>query len=236
MTSDANISLRKTSSLTLIAFLWIILALASIIPAMILLQASLPVFTILWLVVPLFALINTRRVEAVGIRAVHGRVLLRYTAMNMALLGLLMLLVEPWSHTYQSLLIMAIASPAPDMTFAWLARYPIIPGLLGMLLISGLVTLFGEELFFRGWLLQIFLRRMRPAFAIALQAALFTIPQALAALLMAPLQAMLYVAVYSFLAIGCLGGWAAWKTQSIWPSLISATILNLVFVVIFVVF
>jgi membrane protease YdiL (CAAX protease family) len=99
-----------------------------------------------------------------------------------------------------------------------------------MTLYSGLVTLFGEELFFRGWLLQLFQKRLGAAWAVVLQALLFVIPNLLVALALPSLQGLLYVLVYTWLAIGMLGGWAASRTRSIWPSLISATLCNLVLV------
>jgi len=40
----------------------------------------------------------------------------------------------------------------------------------------------------------------------------------------------LYVLVYTWLAIGMVAGWAASRTGSIWPGLISATLCNLVLV------
>ena len=101
-----------------------------------------------------------------------------------------------------------------------------------MALYSGLVTLFGEELFFRGWLLQSLQKRMRTRWAVLTQAALFVLPNLLAALALPILQGWLYALVYSWLAIGVVGGWAAARTKSIWPSLISATICNLVLVAI----
>lgn len=91
---------------------------------------------------------------------------------------------------------------------------------------SGLVTIFGEELFFRGWLLQALRQRMNKNLAILVQAVLFTVPQALAGLLLAPVQGVVYVVIYSLVAVGLVGGWAASRTRSIWPSLASATLWN----------
>lgn len=91
-----------------------------------------------------------------------------------------MLLFEPWSHTYQVLVKTALSSAQPDTTFAWLLRLPKLPALTGMLLYSGLVTLFAEELFFRGWLLQLLRRRLGDVWAVVLQALLFTLPNLLA--------------------------------------------------------
>jgi membrane protease YdiL (CAAX protease family) len=206
---------------------WIVLALAITVPVTLALDGSYPVFTFLWLVVPLIALLRSQDPRRIGLRPVPRGLLIQTTALNLGALLLVMAAFEPWSHTYRLLIAAALAAPAPDTTFAWLIRLPGLAGWTGMVLYSGLVTLFGEELFFRGWLLQELLRHMRPWLAIVLQAALFSLPQALAALIMPPLQGALYVVIYSWLSIGVIGGWAAWRTQSIWPSLVSATLCNL---------
>lgn len=57
---------------------------------------------------------------------------------------------------------------------------------------------------------------------------LFTLPQLLPALLMPVPQALLYSVIYSWLTVGIIGGWAAERTSSIFPSLVSATLLNFV--------
>jgi hypothetical protein len=49
-----------------------------------------------------------------------------------------------------------------------------------------------------------------------------------------PLQGVLYALGYSWLAVGVIGGWAASRTKSIWPSLFSVTVANLVFVALMV--
>jgi membrane protease YdiL (CAAX protease family) len=180
------------------------------------------------LVVPLVAVLRSRNAGAVGFQAVPWRRFLVTTTINIGVILLLGGLCEVWTSTYGTLVARAVQGESLDSTFAWLVRYEGISAWSGMLLYSGLVTIFGEELFFRGWLLQALLKRFRPAGAIAIQAVLFTVPQALAALLLPPLQGILYVVVYSWLAIGMVGGWAAWRTQTIWPSLLSATLFNLI--------
>jgi len=180
------------------------------------------------LVVPWIAVSRGRDASLVGFQAVPTRQLLQTILVNLGALLLLAALVEPWSHTYKMLVEKAIFAPQPDPTFAWLVRFPGAAGWVGMALFSGLVTIFGEELFFRGWLLQFLARRMRAVWAVLVQAALFSLPQALAALLLPPLQGILYIVVYSWLAIGLVGGWAALRTRSIWPSLVSAVLLNLI--------
>jgi len=81
-------------------------------------------------------------------------------------------------------------------------------------------------LFFRGWLLGLLHRRMSKSWAVGIQAVLFTLPQLLASFLLTPVQVVIYAVVYSWLAVGVIGGWAAARTQSIWPSLASAVIWN----------
>jgi membrane protease YdiL (CAAX protease family) len=145
-----------------------------------------------------------------------------------------MLLIEPWSHTYQKLLALVLSSPTIDTTFAWLLRFSRVTGLIAMTFYSGLVTLFGEELFFRGWLLQLFQKRIGSTWAVVVQALLFVLPNLLAAVALPALQGWLYALAYTWLGVGILGGWAASRTGSIWPSLISATLCNLIFVALIV--
>ena len=99
-----------------------------------------------------------------------------------------------------------------------------------MFLYSISVTLFGEELFFRGWLLQ-FLKKRWGTVRRSSQALLFSIINLFAVLVLTPLQGMVYILFYTWLGIGMVGGWAASRTGSIWPSLVSAALSNLVLVI-----
>ncbi len=220
----------KPKRLVILFFIWSLLALAALIPVTILLKGSFPIFTVLWVIVPLIVVVRSRDAGLAGFRPIPWREFLFVSAINLAGLLIIMLLFEPWSHTYQKLLQAVYAQAQPDTTFAWLLRFPRLPALGGMLLYSGLVTLFGEELFFRGWLLQLFRPRLGVFWAVVIQALLFILPNLLAALALPPLQGALYALVYTP-AIGLLGGWAASRTNSIWPSLASATLCNLVLVV-----
>lgn len=219
--------------ISILAFsIWAVLALAALYPVTRYLQAAFPILTVVWIVVPLVAVWRRRDPGRAGFSRVTWQVLLRTTAINMGGLLLIMLAVEPWSHTYKMLLELALTGKSPDSTFAWLVRLPRGPGLGAMALYSGLVTLFGEELFFRGWLLRTLQRWMRTGWAVLAQAAFFVLPNLLAALTLPVLQGWLYALVYSWLAVGVVGGWAAARTKSIWPSLISATVCNLLLVAI----
>ena len=221
---------RKRAKWEWVATGWIVLALASLYPVTTWLKGTFPIFTLLLLIVPLVALVRRWDANRIGIRVIRPADLAKYAGFSLGGALVLMAIFEPWSHTYRLLLSMATASPQPDTTFGWLLRFPGPAGWVGFTLFAGLVTLFAEELFFRGWLLQWLQTRMRLNAAIVMQALLFTVLQGLAAFLLPPLQGMLYGVVYSFLAIGLIGGWAAAKTQSIWPSLVSATVYNVIMV------
>jgi len=214
--------------------LWAMLALAVLAPISRWLKGAFPLFTVVWILVPLVAVALWKDPGRVGFRPIPWRELVISTSINLGGLLLLMLLFEPWSHTYKRLVELALAGQPPDTTFAWLLRFPKIPALGAMFLYSGLVTLFGEELFFRGWLLQLLKRRWGPLWAIFLQALLFIIPNLPAALVLPPLKGILYALVYTFLGIGLIGGWAASRTDSFWPSLISATMCNLILVAVII--
>jgi membrane protease YdiL (CAAX protease family) len=204
--------------------------LLSLVPVAVVLDGAFPILTVLWILVPLLAVARTRDATRVGIRVVPWRLLAETTAVNLGLSLALMLAFEPWSHTYGRLLELATTSQPLDTTFAWLVRLPRLPALAAMTAYAGLVTMFGEELFFRGWLLQLLRPRLGAGHAIALQAALFTVPQMVVAAFMSPLQSVLYVVVYAGLSVGVVGGWAAARTNSIWPSLVTVTAGNLVLV------
>jgi membrane protease YdiL (CAAX protease family) len=211
-----------------------LLALLLLVPVTRLLNGSFPIFTAVWILVPLGVVLTTRDASRVGFRTIPWRAFVQTTAINLGVLLLIMLIFESWSHTYEKLLGLVLSTEPPDTTFGWLLRFPTLPAMGAMLLYSGFVTLFGEELFFRGWLLQLFQNHMRPIWAILLQALLFTIPNLLVSFALPSLQGSLYALVYTWLAIGVVGGWAASRTMSIWPSLVSATLCNLILVALIV--
>ncbi len=219
---------NKLATPEIILIFWAGLAFVLLIPIALFFRGTIPIFTMIWLFVPLIVVITTWNAKRIGFRRIPWKIFILTTLVNLGLLGLISLAIEPWSHTYQALVTTALASSTPDTTFAWLIRYKGIIAWLGLLLYSGLVTKFAEELFFRGWILQSLQTRTNKVWAIVFQASLFTIPQVLAAFLLLPVQGVVYAVVYSFIGVGLIGGWAAARTQSIWPSLAAATIWNII--------
>jgi len=101
-----------------------------------------------------------------------------------------------------------------------------------MFLITLFITIFGEELFFRGYIYQKFKNKFNPFRAVIFQDFLFALPNLIVTFIMPLVAGIVYVFVYAFLGIGCIGGYTAYKTDSIWPGLISASFMNLILVII----
>jgi membrane protease YdiL (CAAX protease family) len=202
---------------------WAILALIAVIPLSLFLEAAFPIFTVILIGMPLIIVLRTRDAGRVGFRRIDLREFLTTTAITLALLAVLTALVEPWTGTYRLLIKLALAQSTPDLGFVWFVRYEGPARWGGMLLYMGLVALFGEELFFRGWLLQHLRQRTSTTWAIVIQAVLFDVLQLFVFLVLPPWQGVIYI-VWNFVSVGLVCGWAAARTRSIWPSLISATV------------
>lgn len=226
--TEPQAAARKNWRSAILPAIWILTALASMFPVTVMMDGAFPIFTMLFLIVPLVALLRSCDAGKIGIRAIPWSEFFKYMLLSLSASLALMAVFEPWSNTYRILLNKAVSASHPDITFGWLVRYEGISGWAGFVLYAGLVSLFAEELFFRGWLLQRLQRRMSQGKALLWQAFLFTLPQLLAAFLLQPVQGLLYAVVYSWLAIGLLGGWAAIRTQSIWPSWVSVILYNLI--------
>lgn len=211
-----------------LAIVWILLALILLFVVTNILKGSFPIFAFVMLIIPMIVILRNRNAGNVGISPIRWDNLVKYTMLCLMGSLALMVIFEPWSHTYQTLLEKALSSSRPDTTFGWLVRFPGLAGWAGFLLYAGFVTLFSEELFFRGWVFNVLKTRMSDGKAVIWQSILFTLPQTLAAFLLPPAQGILYAVVYSWLAIGLINGWAASRTRSIWPGLLSATLYNLV--------
>jgi len=215
-------------SFQILAAVWLPSALLMSAASAVFLQGAFPLFTFAMLLALLAVFAQKRNPAAIGLRPLPLKTLARWAALCLAGSLFLTALVEPWSHTYRILLTEAVSSSRPDAMFGWLVRFPGLGGWAGFILYGAFAALFAEEAFFRGWLLTLLKGRMSARKAVLWQAALFTLPQLLAAFLLPPLQGVLYAGVYSWLAIGVVNGWAACRTNSIWPGLVSAVLYNII--------
>jgi membrane protease YdiL (CAAX protease family) len=194
---------------------------------------SLPLFTLLFLLLPLINLLTRRDAQRIGLGKIRWMQVLKWSGINLAALIVIYAVFEPWSGAYRFLLQEATGLNTSDPTFAWLTIFNGPAGWVGMFFFSGLVSIFAEELCFRGWLLRVLTPKVNPIWANVIQAALFTLPQLVVAFLMPrPVMGIVYGLVYAFGAIGLINGWVAHKAGAIWPNLIVATVMNLVLVII----
>lgn len=208
--------------------IWAVSSLIIVILVSIFCKTNFPLFTIIWISVPLISVIRKRDAGSIGFMSVPINEFIKFTIINLGLVLLIFGIFEPWSHTYQKLLSIIINSKTPDVSFVWLTRYSGMKSWLSMLLFSGFITMFAEEIFFRGWLFQYLKKRINSYWAVIIQAIIFIIPNTLVAFFMSPTQGVIYTVIYSGVAIGIVGGWTRKCTNSIWPSLISASVFNLI--------
>ncbi|MCF8009555.1 MAG: CPBP family intramembrane metalloprotease [Halanaerobiales bacterium] len=214
-----------------LTYFWIVISLVLLIAIIVIMETSLPIFTMFWLIVPLIVLTRNNE-EKIGIKKISIFDLLKYTTIHFLLLSIIYLCFEPWSGAYQLLIEIAVRAKPSDPTFVWLSANTNLSSYLIMFLVTIFITIFGEELFFRGFIYQYFKAKRASIQAIIIQAVFFTLPNLIVTLMMPLVQGLVYLIVYAFLGVGCIGGYTAYKTDSIWPSLISASLINLILVLI----
>ena len=224
--------MKKTKiwgSKEIIAVIWLTAALILAVVVPIWQGLSLPIFTLLFLIIPLVNLIKEKNAKRIGMGKLKFGKILKWTAVNLGALILVYAIFEPWSGAYRFLLLEATSSGSTDPTFFWLRFFEGPVGWLGMFIFSGLITIFAEELCFRGWLLRTLEPKIGVLWANVTQAAIFTLPQLVVAFIMPSLtMGIVYGLVYSFGAIGMINGWVSMKSGAIWPNLIAASVMNLV--------
>lgn len=212
-----------------LALIWLLVSLALAIAFPLWLGFNLPIFTLMFLLIPLVVLIISKDATKIGMGKIPIGTIVKWAGINLGALILVYAIFEPWSGAYAFLLEEATAPGTSDPTFAWLTLIDGPGGWAGMFLFSALVSIFAEELFFRGWLQNTLRSKVGPLWANVVQAAVFTLPQLIVAMIMpSPIMGLVYGLVYAFGAIGMINGWVATKAGAIWPNLIAATLMNLI--------
>lgn len=210
------------------AAFWIIAALILAVLIPVWQGLSLPIFTFLFLILPMINLLRHKQAQRIGMGRIKPGKILKWTAINLGVLIVIYAIFEPWSGAYRFLLSEATGSGSTDPTFFWLRLFEGPAGWLGVFIFSGLITIFAEELCFRGWLLRTLKPKVGGFWANVIQAAIFTLPQLVVVFLMPSLtMGIVYGLVYSFGAIGLVNGWVSMKAGAIWPNLIAAAVMNL---------
>jgi len=212
-----------------IALIWLVLAIIFAVGFSIWQDLSIPLFTILFLLPPLINLLVKKDARRIGMGSIPLGQFLKWAGINLAALILVYAIFEPWSGAYAFLLEEATGSGSTDPTFYWLKAFSGIGGWIGMLLFSGFVSIFAEEICFRGWLQNILRSKTGSFWANVIQALIFTLPQLIVVFIMpSPIMGIVYGLVYAFGAIGMINGWVASQAGAIWPNLAAASIMNLI--------
>jgi len=213
----------------ILAVIWLIAAFILAVVVPIWQGLSLPIFTLLFLIIPLGNLIRHKNAKRIGMGKIEFGKILKWAAINLGALILIYAIFEPWSGAYRFLLLEATSSGSTDPTFFWFRLFEGPAGFLGMFVFSGLITIFAEECCFRGWLLRTLAPKVGVFWANVIQAAIFTLPQLVVSFIMpSPTMGIVYGLVYSFGAIGMINGWVSMKAGAIWPNLIAASVMNLI--------
>lgn len=212
-----------------LALIWLVAAIVIAVAFPFWLNLTPPLFTLIFLLVPLIVLLAQKDAGTIGMGPIPLMDLLKWAGINLAALIVVYAIFEPWSGAYAFLLAEATALGTGDPTFIWLTLFDGLGGWAGMVLFSGLITIFAEELFFRGWLQNALRPKVGRLWANVIQAALFTLPQLIVSFIMPnPVMGLVYGLVYAFAAIGMINGWVAAKAGAIWPNLVAATLMNLI--------
>ena len=183
------------------------------------LQADFPLFIYLNLAISLIIILKTNNFNQYSLRMIKKYELLKFTSANLVPILIIYAIIEPWTHLYDELLMLSITDGV-DVTFGWITHYPRLIGFFFILVFSGFISIFSEELMFRGILEGYLLKKTNNQYAIIIQAFIFTIPQSLVAFILPLTDGILYIIFYSFVGIGIVNGIIVFKSKSIFPSLI----------------
>jgi membrane protease YdiL (CAAX protease family) len=187
--------------------------------------ASVPVLTLVWLAIAAGVLWRTGTPSALGLVRVPRREFARVTVAATLAMTVLFGSAEALTDPYRELLELIRDESSPDSTFVWVIEHGRGWGLVGFAVYGGLVTIFAEEIVFRGALMTR-LRRRGPWVAVGGSTVAFAAVQALPAALLSRSAAVGFLVIDAVLAVGVVGGLAAYRTRSVLPSLIAVTVAN----------
>jgi membrane protease YdiL (CAAX protease family) len=206
---------------------WLAAAAVAAVVVPVAIGASLPVLTLVWLAIAALVLHRTRTPAGLGLVQVPIGEFIRITLGATVAMTLLFGVAEMTTHPYRELLDLVREESAPDSTFAWVVDHGAGWGLVGFAVYGALVTIFAEEIVFRGALMTR-LRPRGPWVAVGGTTVAFAAIQALPAALLPFGAAMGFLVIDAALAVGVVGGLAAHRTGSIHPALIAITVANVV--------
>lgn len=206
-------------------FIWIILGLLSLFYLSSSYRIDIPFFTLLWLSISFLVVLISGRTKYVAFSKVRLGEFLWVLVLNLIFLGAVFVILEPLSGTFQLLIEKSLRNVSLNPNYYWIVHYDDIFGMLGFFLTNFFILIFAEELFFRGFLLQYISLKMNKFWGVLLQAFLFLGFIVILKYNLPPVENYIFLVAYTFFGRGIIGGWAASRTDSIWPSLISTSLI-----------
>ncbi len=225
MAVEAGTEVPVQPSSQALAIGWLGAAAVAAVAVPLLIGASLPVLTLVWLAIGALVLRRTGTPAALGLVRVPGREFARVTVAATVAMTVLFGIAEAMTHPYRELLDLISDESSPDSTFAWVVEHGRGWGLVGFAVYGAFVTIFAEEIVFRGALMNR-LRRRGARVAVAGTTVAFAAIQALPSALLSLPAAMGFLLIDAVLAVGVVGGVAAYRTRSIHPGLVAVTVAN----------
>lgn len=224
---EPGTDLPGTPSSQALAIGWLAAAAVAAVVVPLVIGAALPVLALVWLVIAALVLGRAGTPSAIGLVRVPGCELAWVTVAATVAMSLLFGAAEVVTHPYRELLDLIGEESTPDSTFAWVIEHGRGWGLVGFAVYGALVTIFAEEIVFRGALMTR-LRPRGPWVAVGGTTVAFAAVQALPAALLSVGAAVGFLVIDAVLAVGVVGGLAAYRTGSIYPALIAITVANVV--------
>ncbi len=211
-------------------FIWIIAALAVLFYLSNLYGTEIPHFTLIWLVLPFLAVLLSGKTKYVGFETVKFSDFFLTLLLTMIFMGLVFVILEPLSGTYKLIINQNLSTRPISPSFYWLNQARDYSAVLGFTITNLLIIIFAEELFFRGFLIHYIGLKLNDFWGVLISAFLFLLFIVILNYNLPPVQNYIYLVGYTFFARGIIGGWSVARTKTIWPSLITSTLVYSVIV------
>jgi len=209
-------------------FIWIILSLGTLFYLSNLYGTEVPVFTLVWLALAFLAVLFARDAKYVGFSGVKFSEFFLVLFLNLLLFSILYIILEPLSGTFREVINNIRRETILYPSYYVMNQFSGLKGLLAYFSCNFFIIIFAEELFFRGFLIQYADLKLSKFWGVLIQAFLFLIFILILDINLPPVQNYIFLVGYTFLGRGIIGGWAAARTNSIWPSLITVSIVHTV--------
>ena len=207
-------------------FIWIVSSLGTLFYLSNLYKTEVPVFTLVWLALAFLVVLLASDAKYVGFAGAKFSEFMLVLFLNILLLSLVFIVLEPLSGSFREAINNFRGETLFYPSYYLLSQFSGIKGLLAYFICNLFIIIFAEEIFFRGFLIQYAELKLNKFWGVLIQAFLFLIFILILDIDLPPVQNYIFLVGYTFLGRGIIGGWAAARTNSIWPSLISVSVVH----------